>query len=67
MCPYCGSNSWRNSWGAGNSQCNKCAKEFNVIFEKGRPKGIKPEETKVNTFWSDEIERCRVIRAENPE
>lgn len=33
MCPYCGNDSFQNSWGWGNARCAKCHKEFNVRFE----------------------------------
>jgi hypothetical protein len=30
MCPYCGNNSFQNSWGFGNARCTECEREFIV-------------------------------------
>ena len=39
ICPYCGGNSFYNSWGRGNAQCATCLQEFFVTFEDGKMVG----------------------------
>lgn len=42
ICPYCGHNKFRNSWGRageGNARCARCGQEFNVVWKDGRVRG----------------------------
>lgn len=39
VCPFCGSNQWRNSWGKGNAKCIECEREFNFSVVDGEPRG----------------------------
>ncbi len=41
VCPYCGSNYFRNAWGRdGNAECIDCGKLFVVSFRNGRVVGL---------------------------
>lgn len=48
ICPYCGHNSFWNSWGEGNASCESCEQEFILHIECGKvwgePLPYKPEE-----------------------
>ena len=36
MCPYCGCETWRNSWDGGNAQCADCHGKFDIVFVDGQ-------------------------------